>query len=329
MTMEYRLMNADEMERVFDLWVEVYPETERANWKQEFLSIPGSREQTYVAVDGGRVLSTALLWIREMNDSAGAARRVGNVSHVATHPGARRQGHAQKLLGLALETMQESNCDISTLFASEDAKPLYEKLGWQTCPLPFWQGQLMNVDLPRSADYFIRPSHQLDEPQLWDVLSEIYTEFNRGRPLAIRRDLSMWKSFTAHKITAWVHAGASLWLAYATRAPEAICGYLIAHRGDYGFLLAEIGVREQHRSALPHLFYEVTGSYPGAQGVGGRLYLPEEPDIRKLLHQYFQPLTKMESNELMVRAIAQGRDLEEWIVTGSQQAGMFWLLDQV
>jgi ribosomal protein S18 acetylase RimI-like enzyme len=115
MTIEYRLMNAEEIEQLFDLWVEVYPETERESWKREFLNIPGSREHTYVAVDNGKVLSTALLWVREMNDSAGIAQRVGNIPHVATHPGARHQGHAKQLLGLVIEEMEQDNCGFSTL----------------------------------------------------------------------------------------------------------------------------------------------------------------------------------------------------------------------
>ena len=153
MTIEYRLMKSEEMEQVFDLWVEVYPETKRGNWKREFLSIPGSQEHTYVAVDNGRVLSTALLWVREMNDSAGIAQRIGNLSHVATHPEARRRGHAKQLLRLVIEQMGQKNCDFSTLFTSPEAQPLYEKFFWQTCPLYFWDGRLTSVDLPRSTAY--------------------------------------------------------------------------------------------------------------------------------------------------------------------------------
>ena len=96
--LEYRLMKSAEMEQIFDLWVKVYPDTERVNWQGEFLSIPGSQEHTYVAVDGGWVLATALVWVREMNDATGTVQRVGHVSHVATHPEARRRGHAQQLL---------------------------------------------------------------------------------------------------------------------------------------------------------------------------------------------------------------------------------------
>src|SRR5918993_842834 len=132
MMIEYRLINSEEIEQIFDLWVAVYPETERDNWKREFLSIPGSQEHTYVAVDHGRVLSTALLWVREMNDATGITQRVGNVSHVVTHPEARRRGHAKLLLGLVIEQMKQERCDFSTLFTSAEAQPLYEKLSWRT-----------------------------------------------------------------------------------------------------------------------------------------------------------------------------------------------------
>jgi ribosomal protein S18 acetylase RimI-like enzyme len=166
MTIEYRLINAKEIEQFFDLWVEVYPETERESWKREFLNIPGSREHTYVAVDHGRVFSTALLWVREMNHSDGIVQRVGNVSHVATHPEARHRGHAKQLLGLVIKEMEQENCDFSTLFTSDEAQPLYERFFWWTCPLHFWQGRLTSINLPQSTEYSTRPSQQLEEPYL-------------------------------------------------------------------------------------------------------------------------------------------------------------------
>jgi len=329
MTIEYRLMNAEEMEQLFDLWVEVYPETERESWKREFLNIPGSREHTYVAVDNGRVLSTALLWVREMNDSDGIVQRVGNVSHVATHPEARHRGHAKQLIGLVMEQMERENCEVSTLFTSDEAQPLYERFFWRTCPLHLWQGRLMRVDLPQSTEYSTRSSHQPEDPYLWKALSDIYTEFNKTRPFAIQRDISTWKSFTAYKITDWIQAGASVWLAYPIQSPEAICGYLVAHRTDQGFLIAELGVKKQHRAAIPNLLYQVIGSYEKGEQVGGRLYLPNEPDLMTLLHQCFNPLEQIESTELMVRAVNQENDLSHFSVPRSQQAGMFWLLDQI
>ena len=329
MTIEYRLMNAEEMDQSFDLWVEVYPETERESWKQEFLNIPGCREHTYVAVDNRRVLSTALLWVREMNDSLGIIQRVGNVSHVATHPKARHQGHAKQLLGLVSKEMEQENCDFSTLFTSDEARPLYEKFSWRTCPLPFWQGKLTRVDLPQSTEYSTRSSHQLEESYLWKALLDIYTEFNQTRPFAIQRDVSTWKSFTAYKITDWVQAGASVWLSYPIQSPETICGYLIAHRTNEGFLIAEFGVKEQHRPAISNLLYQVIGSYKEGEQVGGRLYLPNEPDMMTLLHQCFNPLMQVESTELMVRPINQKKDHSDFIVPRSQGAGMFWLLDQI
>ena len=147
--------------------------------------------------------------------------------------------------------MEQENCEVSTLFTSDEAQPLYEKFFWRTCPLHFWQGRLMKVDLPQSTEYSARSSHQLEGPYLWKALSDIYTEFNKTRPFAIQRDISTWKSFTAYKITDWVQAGASVWLAYPIQSPDAICGYLVAHRTDQGFLIAELGVKNNTRLPFP------------------------------------------------------------------------------
>jgi hypothetical protein len=112
-------------------------------------------------------------------------------------------------------------------------------------------------------------------------------------------------------------------LAYPSQSPEAICGYLIEHRTDQGFLIAEYGVKEQHRAVIPNLLYQVIGSYEEGQQVGGRLYLPNEPDIMTLLDQCFNPLMQIESTELMVRPVNQENDLSDFIVPRLQQAGMF------
>jgi GNAT superfamily N-acetyltransferase len=329
MAIEYRLMKSEELEQILDLCVAVYPETERSNWKQEFRSIPGSHEHTYVAVENGRVVSTALLWIREMNDATGISQRVGNLSHVAAHPEARRRGHAQQLLRLVIDQMEREGCDLSTLFASEEGRSLYEKFSWQACPLYFWEGRLTGADLPRTRAYAIRSFALFEEAELWQTLSEVYAEFNQGRPFAIRRDLSTWRSFTAHKIRDWVQAGASVWLAYPIQSPEETGGYLIAHRTDQGFLIAEIGAKEQHRSVIPNLLYQVIGSHEEGQAVGGRLYLPHEPDIIRPLQRCFQPLVQVESTELMVRPVNPEKDFSKFFEPGSRGAGMFWLLDQI
>ncbi len=329
MTTEYRLMQPDELEQILNLWMDVYPDTDRERWRAELLSIPESLVHTYVAAENGRVLSTALLWIREMNDSSGILRRTGNVSHVATHPEHRNRGHAKKLLELVIHAMEQERCALSTLFTSEEARPLYEKLGWQTCPLTLWQGMLANMKLPESANYSIRLAQLSEEPNLWEALSDIYAEFNESRPLTIRRDELTWKSFIAFKITDWFQVGAALWMAYRPESPEKICGYLLAHGSDQGFLVAEAGVRKGHREALPHLLGKVISSYEEGQPVGGRLYLPNEPDVTALLHSCFKPLTQIESNDMMVRQIDSNADVSDVMMPRSQAGAMFWLLDQL
>ena len=111
--------------------------------------------------------------------------------------------------------------------------------------------------------------------------------------------------------------------------PETICGFLIAHRSDHGFLVAEMGIKEDHRAALPNLFYPVIGSYEEGQTVGGRVYLPNEPDLTTVLQHCFNPLTQKNSDELMVRPINLNIDIADLMMPCSQHTGIFWLLDQV
>jgi hypothetical protein len=225
--------------------------------------------------------------------------------------------------------MEQEHCQFSTLFTSPEAQPLYEKFFWRTCPLHFWQGQLTSPDLPRSTAYATRAADPVEEPDLWQVLSPIYAEFNQARPFAIRRDRATWRSFTAFKITDWMQSGAMVWLAYPTGSPKEICGYLIAHRTEQGFLIAEIGVKEQDRDAIPHLLYEVIGSYEKEQQVGGRMYVPGEPDILPLLQGCFNPFGQVEYSELMVRPINPEKDHNDFFGSPSPRPGMFWILDQI
>jgi hypothetical protein len=118
-------------------------------------------------------------------------------------------------------------------------------------------------------------------------------------------------------------------LAYPIQSPEEICGYLIAHRGDQSFLIAEIGVKEQHRAAISNLLYQVIGSYEEGQRIGGRLYLPNEPDIMPLLHKCFNPFVQRDSTELMVRPVNPKKDDSNFFGSPSPGAGMFWILDQI
>ena len=90
-----------------------------------------------------------------------------------------------------------------------------------------------------------------------------------------------------------------------------------------------MGVEEQHKSAIPNLLHQVFGSYEEGHGVGGRLYVPNEPDIMPLLHQCFDPLVQLESTELMVRPIHPEKDLGDFVGPPSPGAGMFWMLDQI
>lgn len=143
--------------------------------------------------------------------------------------------------------------------------------------------------------------------------------------MAIQRDHPTWKSFTACKITEWVQTGAIVWLAYPIQFPEEICGYLIAHRGDEGFLIAELGAKTQHQAAIPDLLDQVIGSYNEGQYVAWRCYIPSEPDIMPLLYRCFHPLVQVESTTLMVRPVNPKADYRNFFRSPSPPAGMFWL----
>src|SRR5919204_2423848 len=128
MSVDYRLLRADEVDAACDLWMEVYPDSlGHEAWRREFLSIPQHLEHTRVAVDpDGTLLSTVHYWLRHIRDVDGTPLQVGGISHVVTRANARRQGHAARLMDLTLAAIHEDGCAWSLLFTTEEGRPLYE-----------------------------------------------------------------------------------------------------------------------------------------------------------------------------------------------------------
>lgn len=73
----------------------------------------------------------------------------------------------------------------------------------------------------------------------------------------------------------------------------------------------------------------MVGSYGEGQTVGGRIYLPNEPDILVLLQSCFEPLVQVEADEMMIRTVNPDTNPSDFVAPPSQSSRMFWLLDQI
>ena len=101
----------------------LYAYFEKAIMRNDFIAV--------VAEDEGKAVSTAFMSIAERPPRPGSlSNRVGTIYSVYTDPEYRRRGIATKVLQLLLQEAKEINVATVDLSATEDGKPLYEKLGF-------------------------------------------------------------------------------------------------------------------------------------------------------------------------------------------------------
>jgi len=93
--------------------------------------LPGGGFVAFIAEDGDAVYSTAFLSVAERPPrDADASCLVGTVYNVFTYPQYRRKGMATKVMNTLLEEAKALGLAAVELMATDDGKPLYEKLGF-------------------------------------------------------------------------------------------------------------------------------------------------------------------------------------------------------
>jgi ribosomal protein S18 acetylase RimI-like enzyme len=266
----HRLLRPDEEGALLDLWMAVYPETEREKWRREWRALDPGPRRTFAAVaPDGTVLASALYWPVLRRGADGAPSRVGQLSHVATHPRFRRRGHAARLTEMALAAMAADGCAWSLLFTSDEGRPLYERLGWRTQTTRQWTG-LVAAGGPGGAGYAVRP-HDPTGPGGWGPIPAIQAAFNAGRPLATVRDEAYWRGHYAARVTDWIGSDGAFLLVASDGGGAR--GYALAHAVPGGCFVAEVGVLPGHEAALGPLLGAVAAR-SGAAESGMLLHAP-------------------------------------------------------
>jgi aminoglycoside 2'-N-acetyltransferase I len=88
--------------------------------------------------DGGELVGHGAVVMRRLRH-ANRALRTGYVEAVGVHPDARRRGHGAAVMR-ALERVIRGAYDLGALGATDEAIPLYERLGWRC-----WRGPLFGL----------------------------------------------------------------------------------------------------------------------------------------------------------------------------------------
>ena len=333
----YRQMRPEDEDRVFDLWLSTWADSDEALERCTLHSDPGYLSRTYIAVGPDeQVLSTAHYWVREICDASGTPRRVGCVSHVSTHHTARRQGHARTLVGSTMQdAMTADGCEYALLFSSEMGVPLYKSLGYRMMGAPYRRG-VVQRDRPRyDGPYTVREGRDPD----WDALARIYAPYNAGRPLAFVRDESYWREFLAPKwryvLERW---GGRFFTAHDGAEGEPVA-YALANYStpevarehfnlDQVFGVDEVCALPGHDASIPALLDTAAlQALPGE--VGARVYVPRGGAPLAAMEWLFGgTLNEYDDRRMMARPLTGGVTYDDLEAMFASSASVFWLLDE-
>ncbi len=294
----YRLIRPEEEAAAMDLWAAEFTWIARPRLEAEYrLGDPRRLAHTHVAVDPhGHLLAAVTYCLRTMRDTNGVPHRVGCLVNVVTHPAARRQGHAHRLLTRAVAAMRSEGCAWALLYTTEQGRPLYACEGWRAFPQRFVQG-LVQEHHPVQAPYIVRPFDPARTRGGWVLLAHLYEAYNNQRPLSMVRDAAYWQGYAALRFAGWPKRHRALVLIAAPAAGGAPCGYVLAYiatpaeaRKSYGqpagITVAEVALQPGHDGALPALLQGVT-SAAGPGPCAARMHLPATPAVEDAVQELF------------------------------------------
>jgi GNAT superfamily N-acetyltransferase len=292
MTIDYRRMRAEEEPAVLALWSQVFATPAAGYQAARFATDPGARAHTFVAVAPDAAVLAALHYrMAFRRDADGTPRPVGELDSVATRADARRQGHAGRLISLALEALRDAGCDWALLVATGEASRLYERYGWRCYPETWRRGTIAGALPQDDGRYLVRPFDVLQEPAGWERIAAVDVAFNRGRPLTVVRDAAYWRDYAALRVGAWIAAeGLTIFAAFRPPDDRRLCAYAMAEFYPSAFQVRDMAVLPEERDAALPLLASVAVE-AGRRGIplSGRLYVPQEPAIDAALDRLFGP----------------------------------------
>lgn len=345
MAVEYRNMLPEDEDAVFDLRIRMWGGPSREYARQGAYLDPLFSRHTFVAVDEHQTLLSCLRYYpRDIRDSQGMPQKVSCVASVVTIEAARRQGHAQKLMQLALEAMREERCKWSLLLSSDMAVPLYEGLGYRVRSAPFYKG-LLSSGLPRNkGTYSVQriepPFHVGDEN--WQAVRGIYAAYNEQRPLSIVRDESYWRGYFARRLASFLKTNEMALLVARAGGGRAV-GYLLmylpkqdeANQGGH-FTISELCIMPGHNEAVTALLsaakrwvnevMQVLGDDTGQ--VSGVALLPREEQIEQAMQIMFgETLHLVDDRTMMARPVNDDFTHDDLQAMFAAPSALFWMMD--
>ncbi len=338
MSIDYRLLRANEVDAAADLWGDHHPGLDSAQhqaWRREFRSIPDHETRTRVAVaDDGTLLSIAHYWRQTMHGADGVLQPIGRFSHVFTRPDARRRGHAARLVELTIAAMRADGCQWSILTTSDEGRPLYERYGWRPLPIRQVIPTFRDLQPPPSGRYTVQTYDPVGAPAGWAPLMPIYAAYNARRPLTIVRDAAYWRNY-ALRVERWLSAGfGCVFVARQADGQEgdspphayAIAGF----SADHGVRIVELGVLPGDVEALSPLLAAIAKrAVDRGRALGRPSALPREPSLDAILGTLCSSVEHSIDADWMVRACAPNVDERALIALPDAPGAVAWLFDDI
>jgi GNAT superfamily N-acetyltransferase len=337
MSIDYRLLRANDVDTAADLWVDNHPgldSEQHQAWRREFRSIPDHETRTRVAVaDNGTLLSIAHYWRQDMYDANGVLQPIGRVSHVFTRPDARRRGHAARLLELTIAAMGADGCQWSILTTSDEGRPLYERYGWRPLPIRQVVCTFRDPQPPPSGPYVVQPYDPASAPAGWVPLAPIYAAYNAERPLTIVRDAAYWQNY-ALRVDRWLSAGFGA--VFVARRAHSLdrdsppCAYIIAgFSADHGVRIVELGTLPGDEEALSPLLVAVAERAADHSMAGRPSAVPREPHLNAILATLCSGIDDYIDPDWMVRAVGPSVDERALVALPDAPGAVAWLFDDI
>src|SRR4051794_8291862 len=343
MTVDYRNMHLEDEDAVFALRMRMWNAPSIEHVRQGARLDPRYLDHSFVAVDeAGTLLSSVRFWLRQIRNASSVPEQVGCVASVATIESARRQGHARKLMQLAIEAMREEGCAWSLLSSSDMGVPLYTSLGYRALPLRYTNGLLSDARPQPTGDYQI---DRIDAPfdfddANWQAVRELYARYNARRPLSLVRDDDYWRGYVARGVSrrcltytmalflARTPAGVPVayLLADCSREPKELEGFEQQGPVDQVITLTELGMHPDHTDALPTLISAMLGS--AASGtVGCSFRVPHEGGVYEAFRALFRDDPRLLDCGMMTLPLAEGITDEYIASIFSAPGALFWIID--
>lgn len=330
MGVDHRLMRADEEGDIVQLWSTVFgvPYAQEA-WR--FASDRDRFATTFVAVDDhDGLLATAHFRIELRRGETGAPQRVGQLDPVATLPAVQRQGHATRLIALAVEAMERAGCAWSLLLTSDVGRALYQRLGWRSLPVRYRRGAIAAAHPLAPETIRIDRLDPHRDATMWARLATVYDAGMASRPFTVVRDAGYWRDYAAPRILHRLEAERLEILVATDGSIEGrYSGYAFAQFFDGGLLVSELAVDPRSpRSALALLM--AAGDEARRRGIAyGEVDAPRDPVTDEAVAALFGPTLHLSepNTRLMARPLTPAWSHERLAALLAAPGAVYWGID--